>query len=122
MRKLIISLVATLAVALPIATVAGSAEASPRSQAIGTAQDYLSYSAFSKIGLVDQLMYEGFSRSIATYAVNHIRVSWNQQAVKSAKDYLRYSHFSCSGLIEQLDYEKFTHSQSVYGAHHTNAC
>jgi colicin import membrane protein len=122
MRRLIISFAAILAVALPIATLASSAEASPRSQAVGTAQDYLSYSAFSKAGLVDQLMFEGFSRSVATYAVNHIRVSWKQQAVKSAKSYLSYSHFSCSGLIEQLDFEKFTHSQSVYGARHTSAC
>lgn len=122
MRKLIVSLVAALAVVMPVATIAAPASASPQSQAIGTAKDYLRYSHFSKAGLVDQLIYEGFSRRVSTYAVNHIRVSWKNQAVGSAKDYLRYMHFSCSGLIDQLRFEKFTRGQARYGAHHTRAC
>ncbi|WP_202409606.1 Ltp family lipoprotein [Halobacillus litoralis] len=34
------------------------------------AQDYLDYSSFSRSGLIDQLIYEGFSTEDATYAVN----------------------------------------------------
>lgn len=118
MKKLILALVAALFAVAPIAVTAAPAEATTRaqSQAIGTAKDYLRYSAFSKLGLADQLKYEGFSRTVSLYAVNHIKVSWRNQAYKSAKDYLHYSHFSLSGLIDQLEYEKFTHRQAVYGA------
>jgi Host cell surface-exposed lipoprotein len=121
-RSLILGFIATACLIAGITLAVTPAEASPRSQAIGTAQDYLRYTAFSKAGLSHQLQYEGFSRATSDYAVNHISVSWKYQAVRKAKSYLRYSHFSCSGLIHQLDYEKFLHWQSVYGARHTSAC
>lgn len=122
MKKIILALVAVLAVAAPIGLSASEALASPRSQAIGTAYDYLDFMSFSKAGLADQLVYEGFSRRTSNYAVNHIRVNWNRQAVESAKDYLDLMHFSCSGLIGQLEFEQFTHRQASFGAHHTSAC
>jgi len=90
-------------------------------QAIGAAQDYLDYSAFSRKGLIEQLSSdagEGFPKADAIFAVDHIKVNWNEQAAKSAKEYLAYSHFSRKGLIEQLESdagEGFTHSQAVYG-------
>ncbi len=87
--------------------------------AIQKAKDYLSFSAFSKKGLIDQLMFEGFSRKDSTYAVNHINVNWNKQAAKKAKNYLRFSSFSRSGLIDQLLFEGFTQSQAVYGVNKT---
>lgn len=124
MKKFLLSLVALIALAAPLA-VAAPAQASPTSQAIGTAKDYLRYMPFSKAGLIDQLQYEGFSRHVSIYAVNHVRVSWRHQAVRSAREYLQSMHFSCSGLIQQLDSpygEDFTHRQAVYGAHHTSAC
>ena len=37
-----------------------------------SAQDYLNYSAFSRSGLIDQLLYEGFSRAEAEYGVNAV--------------------------------------------------
>jgi hypothetical protein len=83
-------------------------------QAIGSAQDYLAYTAFSKSGLVDQLIFEGFSQADAEFAVEHITVDWNEQAVQSAKDYLDFTHFSRSGLIEQLEYEGFSTKQATY--------
>lgn len=84
--------------------------------AIAQAQSYLDYAAFSHSGLIDQLVYEGFSKSEATFAVDAIAVDWNQQAYLKAKEYLGYSSFSLSGLIDQLVYEGFTTSQAKYGA------
>jgi hypothetical protein len=90
-------------------------------QAIGSAQDYLSFQAFSRNGLIDQLSSdagEGFSRADAVYAVDHIRVNYRVQAAKAAKDYLKFEHFSRSGLIEQLESDAgdgYTHAQAVYG-------
>jgi colicin import membrane protein len=88
-------------------------------QAIGSASDYLDYSAFSRKGLIDQLKYEDFSVKDATFAVDHIKVDWNEQAAASAKDYLDYGSFSRQGLIEQLEYEGFTTAQATYGVNQT---
>ncbi|WP_253861504.1 Ltp family lipoprotein [Mycobacterium asiaticum] len=90
---------------------------SPMSQqnAVAKAKEYLSMSAFSRTGLIDQLEYEGFSTEDATYAVNTIAVDWNQQAAKKAKEYLSMSAFSRSGLLDQLAYEGFTPAQAQYG-------
>jgi SOS response regulatory protein OraA/RecX len=80
-----------------------------------SASDYLDYSAFSRSGLIEQLVYEGFTQADATYAVDALNVNWNEQAAKSAAEYLAYSAFSRSGLIEQLVYEGFTQEQAEYG-------
>lgn len=90
-------------------------------QAIGSAQSYLDYTSFSRKGLIRQLSSdagEGFSVKDATFAVDYLKVDWNEQATKKAKEYLGYTHFSRSGLIHQLESsagEGFTHSQAVYG-------
>jgi Host cell surface-exposed lipoprotein len=84
-------------------------------EAIGAAEDYLASSHFSKKGLIEQLKYEGYSTKDATYAVEHIKVNWNEQAAGAAEDYLASSHFSRKGLIEQLMYEGYTKAQATYG-------
>ena len=91
--------------------------ASPASQrnAVAKAQDYLSFSSFSRKGLIQQLMYDGFSQGDATYAVDSITVDWNEQAALKATDYLSFSSFSEQGLVQQLVYDGFTPSQAAYG-------
>lgn len=83
--------------------------------ALRSADDYISFSAFSKTGLIEQLEFEGYSKEDATFAVNNLRVNWKEQAAKSAEDYLSMSGFSRSGLIEQLEFEGFTREQAEYG-------
>jgi hypothetical protein len=101
-------------------------EASPsltasQEQAIGAAQNYLEFSAFSRAGLIKQLSSkygDGFTVKDATFAVDHITVDWNEQAAKAAKNYLEVSHFSRSGLIKQLTSkygDQFTRAQAEYG-------
>lgn len=84
--------------------------------AIDKAEDYLSFAAFSKSGLVQQLKFEGFSTADANFAVANIEVDWNEQAAKKAEDYMNMSSFSRSGLIAQLKFEGFTPAQAAYGA------
>jgi host cell surface-exposed lipoprotein len=84
--------------------------------AIQSAKDYLAYSAFSRSGLIDQLVFEGYSKADATFATDSLHVDWNEQAFLSAQAYLDYSSFSLSGLIEQLKYEGFSKAQAEYGA------
>ncbi|MCM3659450.1 Ltp family lipoprotein [Georgenia satyanarayanai] len=80
-----------------------------------SAESYLDFSAFSHEGLVKQLEFEGFSTEDATWAVDEVKVDWNEQAAKSAESYLEFSGFSRSGLIDQLLFEGFSQEQAEYG-------
>lgn len=86
------------------------------SNAAKKAQQYLSISAFSYTGLIDQLKYEGFTDEEAAFGANVCGADWYEQATIKAAAYLDLAAFSKSGLIEQLEYEGFTHEQAVYGA------
>ena len=85
------------------------------SNALESAKQYLSIMSFSYSGLIEQLEYEGYSNSEATYAADNCGANWYEQAVLSAKEYLDVMSFSRQGLIEQLEYEGFTYDQAVYG-------
>lgn len=89
--------------------------------ALQSAMGYLSISAFSYEGLIDQLEYENYTHAEATYAADHCGADWEEQALKSAQNYLKVSAFSYSGLIDQLDYAGFTSEQATYAADHCGA-
>jgi hypothetical protein len=108
----------------PGAEASGDDEAAPsdevamttsQEQAVRKAEDYLDYTAFSRSGLIDQLVYEGFSKKDSTFAVDYLNVNWKQQAALKAQEYLDYTAFSHKGLVDQLEYEGFTHKQAEYG-------
>ncbi len=82
--------------------------------ALGSAEDYLNYSSFSKQGLYDQLLYEGFPEDAAQYAIDNVVTDWNQNALQTAVDYLDYSSFSYPGLYDQLVYEGYAAEQAQY--------
>jgi hypothetical protein len=96
--------------------------------ALTAAKQYLSTSAFSQQGLIDQLDSSagtGYSVTDATVAVNSLNVNWTQEAVKSAKQYMQQSPFSCQDLITQLDSSagtQYTAAQATYGAHQAGDC
>lgn len=83
--------------------------------AIRKAQEYLSFTSFSRTGLIDQLEFEGFSTAEATLAVDYLEVDWKEQAWLKAEEYLDIMAFSRSGLIDQLEFEGFTREQATYG-------
>ena len=83
--------------------------------ALKKAKSYLSYTSFSYSGLLNQLVFEGFTQDEATYGVDNCGADWSLQAVYKAKSYLEYSSFSRSGLVEQLVFEGFTQEQAEYG-------
>jgi SOS response regulatory protein OraA/RecX len=95
--------------------VTGPTETAGQYNARKSAQSYLKYSSFSRTGLINQLLYEGFSSADATYGTDAQNADWNVQASKTALSYLKYSSFSRSGLIGQLLYEGFTQAQAEYG-------
>lgn len=84
--------------------------------ALRKAKSYLSWMSFSRQGLIEQLLFEKFTKSQAIYAVNHVNVSWKNQALKKGRSYMKMMAFSKQGLIEQLLYDKFTRAQAIYAA------
>ena len=80
-----------------------------------SAESYLSFTAFSRQGLIEQLEFEEFSTEDAEYAVDALEVDWKEQAAKSAEAYLEFSAFSREGLIDQLVFEGFTQEEAEYG-------
>jgi hypothetical protein len=83
--------------------------------AVRKAESYLSFMAFSRTGLIEQLEFEGFSRGDSTFAVDHLSINWKKQAVEKAASYLDLMAFSRQGLIDQLLFEGFTQSEAEYG-------
>jgi hypothetical protein len=83
--------------------------------AVGSAEDYLEFSSFSRKGLIEQLRFEGYSNKDAAFAVDAISPNWNEQAAGSAEDYIDTSGFSREGLIEQLKFEGYTQQQAEHG-------
>jgi len=80
-----------------------------------SADSYLSFSAFSRTGLIDQLLFEGFSQAEAEYGVDALGADWNEQAAKSADSYLSFSAFSRSGLVDQLVFEGYSAAEAEFG-------
>lgn len=84
--------------------------------AVRKAKSYISFSGFSRDGLVAQLEYEKFSRADAEYGADNSGANWNEEAAQKAKSYMDMMGYSRDGLIQQLLYEKFTQAQAEYGA------
>jgi len=100
----------------------------PQLNAVRSAENYLSFTGFSRDGPIQQLSSsagDGYDVADATVAVDSLNVDWNEQAVRSAKQYLELTGFSCSGLVEQLSSSagsKYTVDQARYGAQQAGAC
>ncbi|MGC5222698.1 Ltp family lipoprotein [Micromonospora sp. DT81.3] len=89
--------------------------------AVALAKEYLKYLSFSRLGLIEQLGYEGFSTADATVGVDHAGADWRSEAVEGASLYLDEWSFSRSGLIEQLEFESFSTADATYGVDHAGA-
>lgn len=89
--------------------------------ALKSAKSYLSYSAFSREGLIHQLEFEKYTREEAEYGADNCGADWKEQAVKSARSYFEFSAFSRKGMIKQLEFEKYTKDEAEYGADNCGA-
>lgn len=96
--------------------------------AVRSARSYISFSGFSRQGLIDQLSSEygdKYPVEDATIAVDSLNINYNEQAEKSARSYLEFSGFSCQGLIDQLSSpygDKYTLEQAQHGAKAAGIC
>lgn len=83
--------------------------------ALRSAENYISFSGFSRQGLIQQLEFEQYSTEDATWAVDNLEVDWNQEAAEKAQEYLNTQGFSRQGLIDQLIFEGFTPEEAEFG-------
>jgi hypothetical protein len=90
-------------------------------EAVGAAESYLAFTAFSKKGLIDQLAFDGFSEKDATAAIAVLTIDWNDQAAQKADSYLDFMAFSKEGLTDQLKFDGFTSKQATAGVAATKA-
>lgn len=106
---------AAAAKAKAAADAAAKAGTVSQQNALRSAGSYLKFTAFSYTGLIKQLEFEKFSAEDAAWAVDRVKVDWNEQAAKSAQSYLKFTSFSHGSLVEQLIFEGFTPEQAEYG-------
>ena len=76
------------------ASYGGQTTTTSQQQALSSAYSYLNFMNFSYQGLIDQLLYEGFSDADARYAADNCGANWYNQAAESARSYLSFSSFS----------------------------
>ena len=90
--------------------------ASPDEQkALDKALSYLSFSAFSRSRLIEQLEYSGFSTAEATYAADNCGADWNGQAAREAASALEKDPGKTErSLMSWLETMKFTESEAEY--------
>lgn len=97
------------------------------SNALSTANRYLSIMDFSYAGLYEQLTSEygeKFSPEAAQYAMDNLNADWNAEALGSAQNYIDIMPFSYAGLYDQLtsEYgEQFTPEQAQYAVDNVKA-
>lgn len=78
-----------------------------------SANDHILHNPFSKVGLFEQLVSEGYYHELVTEVVDGMDVDWTEQAVAAGDRYIQYSAPEAkeSGLRDQLAYEGFTESE-----------
>ena len=76
---------------------------------------YLDMTGFSRTGVIEQLVFEGFSTE-AAFAADTIAPDWNAECAQKAQVYLDMTGFSREGLIAQLEFEGFEPAQIEAGS------
>lgn len=95
-----------------------TSDGEPRSlstrNAVRSADEYISGGGgFSRVGLVKQLLFEGFTTAEAQFAVGAVDANWEAQALISAASYLESSPFSARGLSKQLAHDGYTDGEAA---------
>ena len=80
------------------------------------AEAYLATAAYSRQGLIDQLVVDGVDEQLAVAAVDSLGVDWVAESERKATELLELLPFSRAGLIEQLMAAGFTRVEAMRGA------
>ena len=90
-------------------------------QAIQTAKDYLDTMHLSQTELLQMLSVENIDSEDAKFAIEYLRIDWNQEARKKAKEYCKHKiGFSKVKLKAQLLFDHFTEEEADFAVVHIN--
>lgn len=86
------------------------------------ASDHILHNPFSKKGLSEQLISEGYDPDVAVDVIGEMDVDWNEIAKDAAVRYVQYmgAEASVEGLDAQLTYEGFTEGEIKYAVENTD--
>lgn len=98
----------------PPATLAAAGTDGQRN-AVRMANEYLEIVAFSRVELIEQLMFAGLTSEDATFGADNSGANWYNNAIRRVHDYLEFMPFDRNALIELLMSEGFTRSQAEHG-------
>jgi hypothetical protein len=90
-----------------------SSETENQKRARLDAKTYFESSWFSRVGMIDQLVFDGFSKADAAYGVDALGVDWAKEAEGTADAEIRSDWFSRQGLIDVLVYQGFTDAEAT---------
>ena len=82
--------------------------------ALDHALELLETIAYSRNGLINQMVYEGYDEAASAAAADHTGLDWKEQALKSAREYLHYLPMSLTGVAQMLEYDLFTPEEASY--------
>lgn len=86
-----------------------------RKQAFKQAEYYLAADAYSKKGLIEELIVDEFAKEDAEYGVARTQTNWKEQAVSKAESYFDESLFqSKNDFIDYLKRVGFTEEETAY--------
>lgn len=83
-------------------------------KALEEAKNFIKYGAYSYEGLIDILLYKGYTAEAAELAADNCEADWKEEALQSAEQYLSSLGISYDGLIDMLEYEKFNQEEIDY--------
>ncbi len=90
--------------------------------AVRQARAYLDISGFSREGLIEMLLLEGYTEDDAVFGADNTGADWYEEATRKAESYLDISSYSFDGMVSQLQrIDKFTELEAIYGADHCSA-
>lgn len=87
-------------------------------QAVLAAKDYVESYSYSRIGVIEELISDGFTKEQSIYGADNCDANWNTQALRMTKEYLEADSYSKLDLIRELESDYFTHEEAVYAAEH----
>ena len=75
-----------------------------------TANDHMMFNPFSRAGLLEQMVIEGFNQDVTADVINELDINWMEKAVLAGERYVNYLAPDATedGMVDQLTYEAFT--------------
>lgn len=93
----------------------------PAQQLTKEEQDALDYAlalletvAYSREGLISQMVHDGYEEAVAAAAADRTGLDWKAQAVRSAQECVLHLAVSRTGVAQMLEYERFTADETAY--------